>query len=273
MKRKLLQKILAEVGLSISVFDKAFNDAKKLCGSIQTEQSDRIKVSCALSYCKDGRLCDLGSYVNMYPVVLALLGMRVTISTTVDYYPQASPDHPHHSQDIPKVLDIYRSVAIEVIESNLYDVMLLEESFDIVTSFETFEHFWHSPKPVMHKIVAALRLGGDFVLSVPNIVSLKNRLKVIMGQSPLPHYPFFFEHGHPLTGHRGEMTIGEVHYMMTAMGLHRKKLFCGKPCRTSDKEYNCQVTSLQDFDEYFSSTQRTSAYNLCCILQRILINL
>jgi len=191
-------------------------------GSIETEQTERIKVNCALSYRKDGRLCDLGSYVNMYPVMLALLGMRVT---TVDYYPQSKPQSPNYNPDIHRVLDICRSVGIEVIECDLYDLTLPKEAFDVVTSFETFEHLLHSPKPVMKKIVAALRPGGDVVLSVPNIARLVNRLRVLVGRSPLSSFGFFFENGYPFTGHRREMTIAEVHHMMAVMQLKRKKLF------------------------------------------------
>ena len=63
------------------------------------------------------------------------------------------------------------------------------------------------------------------VLSVPNIARLINRLRVLMGRSPLSSFPFFFENGYPFTGHRREMTIDEVHYMMAVMGLKKKKLF------------------------------------------------
>ena len=158
----------------------------------------------AISYRKGASVCDLGSYVNVYPVVLALLGMRVT---TVDYYPQASPNSPHYNPNIQKALNIYRSVGIQVIESDLYEVTLPSESFDVITSFETFEHLWHSPKPIMEKIYSSMRKGGEFVLSVPNIVSLDKRVKVILGRSPLSSFTFYYENGNPFTGHRREMTM------------------------------------------------------------------
>jgi hypothetical protein len=79
----------------------------------------------AISYRKGASVCDLGSYVNVYPVVLALLGMRVT---TVDYYPQASPNSPHYNPNIQKALNIYRSVGIQVIGSDLYELTFPSES-------------------------------------------------------------------------------------------------------------------------------------------------
>lgn len=219
---KLLNAILSEKDLPISSFEDAFSHAISLYKDIGIEQSERIRVIAAISYQKDGAICDLGSYINAYPVVLALLGMQVTI---VDYYPQASLDNHSYNTNIQKALDIYRTVGIQVIESDLYDVVLSQDTFDVVTSFSTFEHLWHSPKPIVKKIQLALREGGKFILSVPNIVNLANRLKVIVGRSPLGPFPLYFEHGNPFTGHRREMTMAEVHWMMTTMGLTKSKLF------------------------------------------------
>ena len=220
--KDLLQKVLKDVGLKRSILDNAFKDAIKLLGDIKTEQSRRIKINCALSYRKNGQLCDLGSYVNIYPIVLALLGMRVTV---VDYYPQLSKESPDYNSNTHKVIDVYRSVGINVIKENLYDASLPKNSFNIITSFETFEHLWHSPKPIMEKVVTALHKKGEFVLSVPNIVNLGTRLKVLAGCSPLSSFDDYFEKGYPFTGHRREMTISEVHHMMTKMGLKKVKLF------------------------------------------------
>ena len=221
---KLLMKILSKRGLTATLFEDAVNQAVKLYAreNIGIEQSERIKVCAAISYRKDSSVCDLGSYVNAYPVVLALLGIRVT---TVDYYPQASPNSPHYNPNIQKALDIYRSVGIRVIESDLYEVTLPSESFDVITSFETFEHLWHSPKPIMEKAYSSMREGGEFVLSVPNIVSLDKRVKVILGKSPLSSFPFYYENGNPFTRHRREMTMYEVDWMMKHTGLSKLALF------------------------------------------------
>ncbi len=220
---KLLNAILREKGLPISSFEDAFSHAISLYKDFgYIEQSERVRVCAAIAYQKDGAVCDLGSYVNAYPVVLALLGMRVT---TVDYYPQASPDCAYYNPNIQKALDIYRTVGIQVIESDLYDVVLSQDSFDVVTSFETFEHLWQSPKPIVKKIHLALKGGGNFILSVPNIVSLVHRLQAIRGRTPLEPFTFYFEHGNPFVGHRREMTMAEVHWMMTTMGFTKSKLF------------------------------------------------
>ena len=59
----------------------------------------------------------------------------------------------------------------------------------------------------MEKIYSSMRKGGEFVLSVPNIVSLDKRVKVILGRSPLSSFTFYYENGNPFTGHRREMTM------------------------------------------------------------------
>jgi len=186
---KLLEKILSKRNISTALFEEAYNKAIKLYNikNIDIEQSERIKIAAAISYRKNDSLCDLGSYINLYPVVLALLGMKVT---TVDYYPQALPNSPHYNSNIQKALDIYRSVGICVIESDLYEVTFSKESFDIITSFETFEHFWHSPKPIVEKVYMSMRKGGEFILSVPNIVALDKRVKSVLGRAPFSFSSF-----------------------------------------------------------------------------------
>jgi SAM-dependent methyltransferase len=224
---KLVETLLSEKGLPISTFEDALVHAASLYKNIPIEQSERIKVAAAISYQNDGSLCDLGSAINLYPIVLKFLGMRVT---TVDYYPNSTPDHPNYSPDIQRGLDIYRSVGIQAIESDIYDFAPAPETFDVITSFQTFEHLWHSPKPIMENMVLSLKRQGAFIISLPNIAQLLNRLKLIAGQSPFESFPNYFEHGNPYTGHRREMTISEVHWMMTAMGLKKSKLFATNIC-------------------------------------------
>jgi 2-polyprenyl-3-methyl-5-hydroxy-6-metoxy-1,4-benzoquinol methylase len=218
----LLETILSDKGLLLSTFEDAFAHAVSLYKGIDIEQSERIKIAAAISYYKDRSVCDLGSYINPYPIVLALLGMHVT---TVDYYPQALPEDHYYNPHIQSVLDIYRSVGIKVIQSDLYEYCPSPDTFDVVTSFEVFEHLWHSPKPILEASCLSLKQHGTFILSIPNIARLANRLRMIVGHSPLPRFPLYFEHGNPFTGHRREMTMAEVNWMMTRMGLKKVKLF------------------------------------------------
>ena len=220
---RFVDKLLSRAALEPAVFNSAYDKAISLYEQkgIKIENSDRIKACAAMAYGRDRTLCDLGSYINAYPVILAILGMKVT---TVDYYPQKSLDHAYFNPKIETALSIYRSAGIDVLESDLYEIDLPAGSFDIISSFETFEHLWHSPKPVMQKVVGALRVDGEFVLSVPNIARLGNRVKAVLGKSILPSFPFFYETGYPFTGHRREMTVDEVDWMMKAAGLSRRQM-------------------------------------------------
>jgi SAM-dependent methyltransferase len=245
---KLLNAILADKGLLTASFDDAFSRAISFYKDIDIEQSERIRICAALSYEKDGAVCDLGSYINAYPVVLALLGMRVV---TVDYYPQTLPGDLYFKPNIRKGLAIYRSVGIEVVEADLYDVALPEAAFDVVTSFETFEHLWHSPKPIVNKVQSALKSGGSFVLSVPNVVNLASRLKMLLGRSPFEPFQVYYDHGNPFTGHRREMTMAEVHWMMTTIGLTKARLFaanlappCGENASAAGRVYRILTETL-----------------------------
>lgn len=213
--------LIARSGLEPTSFDAAYEKAVSLYDGMEIERTDRIKACAAIAYREDADLCDLGSYINIYPVVLSLLGMRVT---TIDNYPQRLPQSPHYNPEIDAALDIYRSVGINVIESDLYDVNLPQD-YDVITSFETFEHLWHSPKPIMKKVVAALRKGGAFILSVPNIARLGNRVKALVGRSMLPSFSTYYDKGNPFTGHRREMTSQEVDWMLRTEGLVKHSFY------------------------------------------------
>lgn len=216
-------RLIRDAGLDQVAFDGAYNKAVALyqAQGIDIEQSERIKLCAAAGYRPGKSICDLGSYINIYPVMWALLGMQVT---TVDYYPQRDPTHRYHKPEIDRALGIYREVGITAIESDLFEHEF-DQQYDVISSFETFEHLWHSPKPIMQKSVAALRAGGEFVLSVPNIARLMSRVNALRGKSVLPPFPVYYEHGNPFTGHRREMTREEVDWMMRTEGLRKLKLF------------------------------------------------
>lgn len=220
----MLSEVLKWKSLSQTEFNEAYFAAVGHYKSrgIDIESTERTKVCAALAYEKDASICDLGSYINIYPVVLKLLGMTVT---TVDLYPQKVPDSCDYNPSIIRALDLYRELDIHVIEMDLYQVELQASYYDVISCYETFEHLWHSPRPIMEKVGRALRGGGVFIISVPNIVNIANRIKVLIGRSPLPAFEDYYRHGNPFWGHRREMTIGEVDWMMKQAGLSKVKVF------------------------------------------------
>ncbi|WP_158552607.1 class I SAM-dependent methyltransferase [Spirosoma telluris] len=58
-----------------------------------------------------------------------------------------------------------------------------DESIDVVMINQVFEHvkevFW-----IMHEVTRVLKVGGHFIIGVPNLASLHNRLLLLIGNQP-----------------------------------------------------------------------------------------
>ena len=82
---------------------------------------------------------------------------------------------------------------IEILNKNkikTYDIDLekdifpfADNSIDIINANQILEHtkefFW-----IMHETTRTLRLGGKFILGVPNLASFHNRLLLLLGKQP-----------------------------------------------------------------------------------------
>ena len=60
-----------------------------------------------------------------------------------------------------------------------------DKSIDVINANQILEHtkeiFW-----IFHEVTRALKVGGHFVLAVPNLASLHNRLLLLFGKQPTP---------------------------------------------------------------------------------------
>jgi SAM-dependent methyltransferase len=93
-----------------------------------------------------------------------------------------------------------------------------DESFDVIIFTEVLEHLPAAPAQILSKIQRVLRVGGQLLFSVPNFASLRNRLQLLWGRSPLelqePQYQSI--HGH---GHLREYTMRELKQLFATSDL------------------------------------------------------
>lgn len=215
-----LIKAASDNQLDVNLLIEAAREAHNMMteAGVELEFSERICLNVAYAY-DIGPVLDIGSYVNIYPLALTLLGSNVTI---VDYFPQLSPQSPYFNPAIPKAFDMLVMNNVTVINCDIYEFVSSPERssghYARITSFECFEHLWHSPRPIVEFARERLIEGGRFIVSVPNMASLRKRAKLLLGRSVLPEYRFFYHNGNPFTGHRREMTVGEVAYLLGQVG-------------------------------------------------------
>ncbi len=95
-----------------------------------------------------------------------------------------------------------------------------EASFDLVLFTEVLEHVFAPPSEVLNGIRRIMRPGGRLILSVPNFAALHKRIRLLLGQSPLPHPDEQMKkgwiHGH---GHLHEYTMAEIVSIVERVGF------------------------------------------------------
>ncbi len=99
---------------------------------------------------------------------------------------QASPGTICYAvESYPPNVEMLRQRNVEVASLNLErDRLPFEkEFFDVVMANQVFEHlkeiFW-----VLHEVSRTLKVGGHFILGVPNLASLHNRMLLLAGMQP-----------------------------------------------------------------------------------------
>ena len=123
------------------------------------------------------RVCDVGGGIGMFTPACADAGMEVTL---VDDFADPVNDRVGDA-----VLDLHRARGVEVVRRDVIEegLELDPGSLDCVTSFDSIEHWHHSPKRLLHGLVAALRPGGWLILGAPNRVNARKRVTTPFGRN------------------------------------------------------------------------------------------
>jgi SAM-dependent methyltransferase len=95
----------------------------------------------------------------------------------------------------------------------------ISERFDIVTTFDSMEHWHHSPKRLFRQVGdQLLKPGGRFVLGVPNCVNVRKRFSVPLGIGKWSNMEDWYEEPE-FRGHIREPDIADLRYIALDMGL------------------------------------------------------
>jgi len=122
-------------------------------------------------------ICDVGGGIGLFSLGCAAVGFGKVI--LVDDFGD------HVNQEVgTSILDLHRRHGVQVVSRDvvLHGLKDLALAFDVVTCFDSMEHWHRSPKPLFHELMSLINPGGRFVLGVPNCVNLRKRLTVPMGR-------------------------------------------------------------------------------------------
>src|SRR5438552_2074107 len=121
------------------------------------------------------RICDLGGGLGLFSVACAALGMETTL---IDDFADDV-----NRQLGASILDLHKSYGVQVISRDVImeTIDFPPHSLDVVTCFDSMEHWHHSPKRLFASVRKSLASNGLFVLSVPNRFDLGKRLMTPLG--------------------------------------------------------------------------------------------
>lgn len=153
--------------------------------SFFSRQLQRVYEEVRLALRPGGTVLDLGGRPGFHAAICAAMGMR---AICVDNYWTLGDDSVwgDKKDEHDRALEVAKEEGVEFIHTDIlsWEPPFPEASIDVVMSFQTMEHFHHSPRRVFTRLVRTLKPEGVFILSVPNAAKLVNRLRVPFGKNP-----------------------------------------------------------------------------------------
>lgn len=164
-----------------------------------------------------GRVADIGGGVGLFSVGARSLGYD---STLVDDFRDAV--NLTHGED---ALVVHRELGVDVVSRDVVadGVDFAPASLDAVTSFDSLEHWHHSPRKLLHQLMLALKPGGWLILGAPNCVNMRKRLTVPLGRGKWSSMAEWYDEP-VFRGHVREPDVRDLRYIARDLKLSETKI-------------------------------------------------
>jgi len=181
------------------------------------------------------RVLEVGGFMAAFPIALARVGVRTTLSEEYDYYYGAFD--PLRDYAAAEGVEIWALDLTEPLEE------LPAGRFDLVTAMAILEHLAHSPRTLLHNCRDLLADSGRFVADLPNIAYWPTRLGLLRGQSPLAPIAHVYDAQIPFTGHHREYTASELRAVLGWSGLAVDELLTFNYSRWPDRRLRARLVA------------------------------
>lgn len=165
-----------------------------------------------------GKVLDVGGGIGAFAPAVALAGYQLTL---VDDFGDRS--NQRFPSDAIAALAI-GGIDIVNVDASSDNFSPNPDSYDIVTSFDSMEHWHRSPKTSLHKMMAALKPGGTMILGLPNCVDLYKRITVPLGMAKWSTMEEWYEQP-VFRSHVREADLDDLRYIARDLKLTHPHVF------------------------------------------------
>ena len=192
-------------------------------------------------------LVDLGGGLSPWSALLSALGLRVTL---IDDFGGGGGVECGTEEICQTLLSRFQAAGVSICSQDLLMTRLpfADESVDVMTCFQCFEHFQHSSLHLWGEIRRILRPDGIILVATPNSVNLRKRLSVLLGNTNLCSLDEWYYAGNPFRGHVREPTLEELKTLLGWNGFAVQatagRNFLGQDSLTAGKYFSAKSVLL-----------------------------
>jgi len=175
--------------------------------------------SCKFKSPFDLEICDLGGGFSHFLIGCASINFKRTV--LVDDF-----DDPNNHVLGTAPLKIHKKYGVEVFSQDVIEKGFnnIDGYFDVITSFDSMEHWHNSPKKLFHEVANKLKKNGIFIIGVPNCVNLRKRITVPFGFGKWSPMSSWYEQ-EKFRGHVREPDVSDLIYMANDIKLTNIKIY------------------------------------------------
>jgi SAM-dependent methyltransferase len=179
---------------------------------------ERMAFQVEQAYVPGVAIADLGGGLGLFTPACAALGMQAFL---VDDF----GDPVNETHRIEDML-AHRQSGVQVVKTdvNRWGEAFEDESLDVVTSFDSIEHWHHSPRRAFQEAHRVLRPGGAVLIGAPNAVNLRKRIAVPLGRSNWSHFDDWY-YTERFRGHVREPVLADLLHLLDDTGFVCKRVW------------------------------------------------
>lgn len=188
---------------------------------VQSQLADASRIEFLLSLIPEcTALCDIGGGTSMFAAACKAKVRRVVL---IDDF--RDPDHIRFGDAAFRahVAHGVELISRDVVASGIGD---FTNSFDVITCFDSIEHWHNSPKRTLHQAMHAMVRGGTMIIGVPNALNVRKRISWLLGTGQWSSMESWYEQD-VFRSHVREPSVSDLEYIAKDIGL-TDVFICGR---------------------------------------------